>query len=390
MLDVEHHTIALLLHEAGRVGYDAVIEGDAVDGTLRAICAATGSPLAFAHVFEPDGTLSTRVGVNIDGTPIDCSPTHDARCPEHRAARVDRILRAGHVAGLDDPPVLCAETSGDVMRVGVPLAAGKTTLGAIEVLLPPGAHLSDAMRSALTDAGAHLTRAIERIRLEVDAASAEVAVARWAARAAHELRTPVAAASLALSTLDTRDSRLDDDDRRMLLEAVDRSVAQLKGLVSRLTDLAQTHTDTATDIRAVRLDGALRDIAADITLATGRTVDLLVVDEPVAMVDEIALTQIVTNLLQNAIRHGGPSIWLSAATKDDRIVVTVADDGDGVPAAVAEHLFEPFVRGERRDGFGLGLAISRTLAQSCRGDLVHEPVSPHGARFVLTLPAAPS
>ena len=99
----------------------------------------------------------------------------------------------------------------------------------------------------------------------------------------------------------------------------------------------------------------------------------------------------VGNLADNAVRHAASTVELSLAERDGRVVLAVEDDGAGVPEAERERIFERFARldGARQaGGTGLGLAIARDIAAHHGGALVLDP-SASGARFVLTLPAAP-
>jgi signal transduction histidine kinase len=101
-----------------------------------------------------------------------------------------------------------------------------------------------------------------------------------------------------------------------------------------------------------------------------------------------AFNQVLLNLIDNSIRSGAANIWIDVGQADKQISVAVADDGPGVPADVAHRIFDPFfttrVEGE---GTGLGLHLSRRIAQECGGELRYEPRPGGGARFVMEIPA---
>jgi signal transduction histidine kinase len=106
---------------------------------------------------------------------------------------------------------------------------------------------------------------------------------------------------------------------------------------------------------------------------------------------ERAVTQILVNLIVNAIRHSpeGGSVRLSFARTAGTASVTVSDQGPGVAAADEQRIFERFERAHSKEGgTGLGLAISRRLARSMGGDVTLDSAPGEGARFTLTLPAA--
>ena len=110
--------------------------------------------------------------------------------------------------------------------------------------------------------------------------------------------------------------------------------------------------------------------------------------------DHDELFRLALNLIENALRHTPPgtAIRASTAAAGAEAVLTVQDDGPGVPPELAPTLFERFARGagDRGGSFGLGLAIVRAVAQSHGGTVTLESVTPHGARFVVRLPLAPA
>jgi signal transduction histidine kinase len=101
-----------------------------------------------------------------------------------------------------------------------------------------------------------------------------------------------------------------------------------------------------------------------------------------------AFNQVMLNLIDNSVRSGAQNIWIELRQVDKRISVAVADDGPGVPPDVVHRIFDPFfttrVEGE---GTGLGLHLSRRIAQECGGELRYEPRPGGGARFVMEIPA---
>jgi two-component system OmpR family sensor kinase len=99
----------------------------------------------------------------------------------------------------------------------------------------------------------------------------------------------------------------------------------------------------------------------------------------------------ILNLLENAVRHTPPGTHISAATSTDDGVamLTVRDDGPGIPPELARRVFERFVRGGRDGGrgSGLGLAIVRAVAESHGGTvLLAKPATGRGTEFVITIP----
>ena len=111
------------------------------------------------------------------------------------------------------------------------------------------------------------------------------------------------------------------------------------------------------------------------------------------LADPVQIEQVLFNLLRNALnaqpRESAGPRWVTCATEQraDGVAVVVTDNGPGILAAVRERLFHPFVT-TKPDGMGIGLSLSRTIAQHSGGTLEHDARYTRGARFVLTLPAA--
>ena len=107
-----------------------------------------------------------------------------------------------------------------------------------------------------------------------------------------------------------------------------------------------------------------------------------------ALADPTRLRQILRNLLTNAVRYGGETIWVELDEQPGSVVIAICDDGEGVPAEHASDIFEPYVSAHgdrsRPQALGLGLAISRRLARLMDGDVTYERVD-GVTRFRLSL-----
>jgi two-component system sensor histidine kinase KdpD len=117
----------------------------------------------------------------------------------------------------------------------------------------------------------------------------------------------------------------------------------------------------------------------------------LAADLPLVQMDAVLVERVLVNLLENAAKYtpAGAHIAISARAVDGRLETSVEDDGPGIPAGKEALVFEKFTRGHPESataGVGLGLAISRAIVEAHGGTIRVEPVLPHGARFVFTLP----
>ncbi len=208
----------------------------------------------------------------------------------------------------------------------------------------------------------------------------------------HELRTP-------LTALGARLENLVDGVEPATPEAFAELLAQtqrLGSLVRDLLDLSRTDAGAAPlRLGEVAVGPLLRQAAADVA-HLGRKVDLAVAapDDLVVVADGERLRQLVTNLLENAVRHSpnGGRVRVRAAAEPRGWWLEVSDSGPGVPPEHRERVFERFgTLDAATGGTGLGLAIARAVATQHGGTLgLEDPESDAGgARAVLRMPAAP-
>lgn len=215
---------------------------------------------------------------------------------------------------------------------------------------------------------------------------------RFVADASHEILNPLAAikATTGAALSGTRTP----EELRVALDTVDTSVDRLTRLTADLLVLARTNDPLAPSTR-VPSDLSVIVSEALIDRATGdghAVVDReLEPDLPVA-VDPTEIERIVRNLVDNAVRYGGPNgrVLVRTSRRDGDVALEVRDDGPGIAAGDQERIFEPFYRTEGdardRDGAGLGLAIATDLAERNGGRLSVTSSPGDGSTFRLTLP----
>jgi signal transduction histidine kinase len=270
-------------------------------------------------------------------------------------------------------------TPGDTATVG-------TALGALRVdgehrTLP--ALLAGARRrTVLTGAGvvcllgvmAFGTALVRRaLREERDARALRD---RFLANVSHDLKTPLT--SLRLHAEMLGDPALDAAARARYADVVLAEGARMSALVEDLVDVSALQQGRRRiEPEPVDLAAAVRAHAAawrPLFAREGIDVRLALAEPAHALADPIALGRILTNLLQNALRHGRPArdgtaSWVELQAGPGP-VVAVRDNGPGVPAALRERVFERWERAHATgDGLGLGLALARELAAACGGSL---------------------
>lgn len=190
------------------------------------------------------------------------------------------------------------------------------------------------------------------------------------AEAAHQMRTPLAAlraqAQLAMEE--------DPDESRRSLEAVERNASKLSRLLNQL--LADATVIHRSDLRRFEAFDLLQTVRKSIHEAVPWVGDTevrfeTIVDDAPFMGDELMLREAIKNLIDNALRHGlaqGERVEIELAIDEDQYVISVADQGPGIPLEDRERVFERFARGNTSaPGAGLGLAIVRQVIESHRG-----------------------
>lgn len=216
----------------------------------------------------------------------------------------------------------------------------------------------------------------------------------------HDLRTPLAGAKAAVSSLRSEDVEFSPEDTEELLETVEESVDQLTALVDNLLDSSRLAAGVvAPRVRTVYLDEAVHRALVGIGMGT-RGVRRASMERVEVEVGEIAvaadpglLERVLANLVDNALRHAprDAPVRVSAERDGDRVTVAVADTGPGIPRGAEEQVFEPFQRRGDRDnttGVGLGLSVVRGFAEAM-GGTVHAETTPGGGLTMLVdLPAA--
>ncbi|WP_344972544.1 DUF4118 domain-containing protein [Streptosporangium fragile] len=208
----------------------------------------------------------------------------------------------------------------------------------------------------------------------------------------HDLRTPLASAKAAVESLRTTEVQWSPEDREELLATADESLTKLDRLVANLLDMSRlqagvlglsTHPVALEEIvpRAIDDLGPLRDrVESDVP-----------VELPEIVADPALLERILVNLMANAVRYSPPGekVLVTASRHRERVEIRVVDRGPGIPVADHERVFLPFQRLGDRDnhtGVGLGLALSRGLAETMGGTLVPDETPGGGLTMILAFP----
>ncbi|MCG6497370.1 sensor histidine kinase KdpD [Kitasatospora sp. A2-31] len=337
------------------------------------------------------------------------------------------VLRTPHLGGPDagsalpvlleksrtafgmDSVALLERTGGEVLAAsesesrpgpGRATEATEVPVGPDAVLVLTGRRLPAADQRVLTAFAAHVAAALERDRLAVVAAEVEPIKAADRMRTAllaavsHDLRTPLAAALASVGSLRSPDVEFSPEDQAELLATADESLVRLTRLVDNLLDMSRLQAGALTlHLAETHLDDILPralDTLAD-PYAPVRPLDLDTA--PAVLADPPLLERVLANVITNALRHNAPGapVLVTASHHQDRVEVRVIDRGPGIAPEDRDRVFLPFQRlgdTDNTTGVGLGLALSRGLAEAMGGSLEVEDTPGGGTTMLLTLPAA--
>jgi signal transduction histidine kinase len=249
---------------------------------------------------------------------------------------------------------------------------------------PTGERELDQIIAALNRAGQRLADTTDRAELlarQVATGERLAAIGRVAAGVAHEIRNPIAAMLLKAENALAGDAARKEEALKVIVGQVGR----LNRLLSRLLSLTDRDPARLQPTWVPDLVKDCLDDHAELARTHGVTLKARVTVES-ASIDPDQIRRALDNLILNAIEAApqGSEILISAAVVAERLILTVLDRGAGPPAALRNHLFEPFVTG-RAEGTGLGLSLVREIA-TAHGGTARLADSPDGTAFEIILP----
>ena len=324
---------------------------------------------------------------------------------EEGAATWTRI-RAPAVAGARH-----VEPQGTTRRAGlfrVELRSADETVGSLWSQRADAAGQPQLEETRLLAAAAdQLGQAVRRERLQAQTSELEIARRSDELKSAlvdsvsHDLRTPLATIRASAGSLVDPAIQLSDADRRAAAAAIDAEAHRLNRLVGDLLDMSRIQGGAlVADIEVIPLDELVRPAVERARAgAGGRPIDLeLPPDLPSVWADAALLDQVISNLLENAVRYAGSDAAIrvhGASDRDATVSLVVEDAGAGVLDEDLPRLFDRFYRvapatDGRRRGFGLGLSVVKGLMEAMDGSVTAARSSMGGLAITVTLPAEPA
>jgi two-component system sensor histidine kinase KdpD len=361
-------------------------------GTLDDVLWATAYQTALmlgVHVvllLPEDGTITVKAGYP----------------PEDQLDDAD-LAAARWVWDNDRPAGRGSDTLPGAKRLFLPMRTGRGLIGIVGIdsdkngplLTPDRRRLLDALidQSAL---------AIERVGLVEDVERAKRTIETDRLRSAlltsisHDLKTPLASVLGAASTLRDLSGKLSDGEKADLIGTIIDESERLNRFIANLLDMTKLESgaivpNTARHDLGEIIGSALR--RASKILARHQVELELAADLPMLDLDAVLFEQVVFNVLDNAAKYSpeGTTVRIQSWRDRDAVCLQVADEGDGIPPAELEQIFDKFYRVEKGDrvraGTGLGLAISRGFVEAMQGTVTAaNRADRSGAVFVIRLP----
>jgi PAS domain S-box-containing protein len=382
-----------VLAEASRL-LDASLDYEATLQEVARVAVRTLADWCIVHLLEQDGTIRWLAVAHGDPAKEAVARQLQERYPATEG--VARVLRTGvaevYGAQRSDSDLAARARDAEHLRMLreldsravmiVPLVARGRMLGALSVISTRPDRLYDATDLAIAEELARRCgQAVENARLHQEAQTAVKARDRFVSIASHELRTPIARvkgyAEMVLAA--HLDGDLTDEMLTRSLRRIDNASDRLALLVRDLLDVSKISSSGKLPmrLRTVNLTELVREVAGRYQEQLSGTGHLLldIVSSPgVVSADPDRIEQVLTNLLDNAIKYSPESAELCVRLqpKARGVLLEVQDRGIGLPPEAADRIFEPFSRAANAEhrqitGMGLGLYICRNIVEQHRG-----------------------
>ncbi|MEN9562538.1 MAG: hypothetical protein RIR73_782 [Chloroflexota bacterium] len=286
--------------------------------------------------------------------------------------------------------------------LGIPLYIGSKLRGALLFVRFGGPEYSDihihvASLQAVWAAALLERKELQEARAELDSVQRQMRLQDdFVSTISHELRTPLGFIKGYSTSLLRQDTVWDEETQREFLIIIDEEADRLTKLIEDMLESARLQSKTIQfKFSPIRLDSLVRDVSSRIkTHHPNLVIEMKVESLPPVLGDGVRLSQVIENLLGNAIKYApGSKITVTGSATEKRVRLSIADEGEGIPEEYIPFLFERFYRvpGERTvTGTGLGLYICKQIVMAHHGNIWVESVLDRGTTFMIELPADPT
>jgi signal transduction histidine kinase len=211
-------------------------------------------------------------------------------------------------------------------------------------------------------------------------------IGRLSSSIVHDLRNPLAAIYGGAEIM--VDSEIAPPQLKRLASNIYRASRRIQELLQDLVNVGRGKTEGAEMCRLREVGAAACDSLAPAADAQAVSISLGIPDSIELPLERARVERVFINLIGNALEAmpRGGAVHITASIEPGAVIIEVADTGPGISPEIREHLFHPFVSSGKKNGLGLGLALSRQTVLDHGGDMWVEPAQESGARFLFRLP----
>ena len=211
----------------------------------------------------------------------------------------------------------------------------------------------------------------------------------------HELKRPISTLKMCISGLDNKQMMNNPEIRKKLLSETRTALDNLSAYFSKLRDITFNNVEQIPlNIQSVNLHDLFDTVAAATIRPSGKDVVVHneIASDIVASADRSHFYNILNNLVENAVKYSGDSVEIKASANANKgeVVLSISDNGNGIPSGDLKHIFQRFFRGKasigEQPGMGLGLAYVKLLVEAHGGEISAESTLGQGTCFTIKLP----
>jgi K+-sensing histidine kinase KdpD len=374
-----------------------------IDSALERVARATGIEASFVYIFKEGRLVLT-------GHHGFARRTADriAKKVDKGTGTIGRIFEQARPVTIDtltakaEPSLTFLASQGYQSFAGVPLTILGESIGVMGVATGSRHHFTPKEVELLTGIGREIAIAVRNAQLYEEASSAkalrelDTMRTEFLANVSHELRTPLAVIKGSANSLLQPDVTFDEQTWRDFLLSIDKDADALSRLVDDLLMMSRLEAGA---LEVKKVPHHLTDVIGLIkdrldTLTVKHRLSINVPEKlPLVAIDDERIGEVLTNLVENAVKYSeeDTNINIEAHSDGGELIVSVSDEGVGIPREIHQKIFERFFQGNghktgRRKGAGLGLAICRGIIEKHGGRIWVESEPGGGAKFSFSLP----